>query len=242
MRGCGLLLAYILKLFGGLCVVVGAMAWLPFNSDDMRLDLIGVLVFVVGGSLFFVAGEMARRWIDKQVLPAKPKVFVLRPGDTRFIGGMLYRDRGRYLWLGVFLLAFDALMLWAAMQPAYPPRPPEAAKYGWIEYVFGGGTLIFLAAMGCWLLFHSFRLRNPATTRLYRVLMKTPNKVTGLTIHFFQAENAPETIGRQIFAEIHVGQESVRAGATVEQCSLLRQYIQLHSPQADYREVDHDVP
>jgi hypothetical protein len=228
------LLAFVFMLFGALCIAVGAIAWLPFISSDMRLDLAGVVVFVVGGSLFYLAGS----WLDKKVPPAKTRSFVLKPGDTRFITAMLKRDRRIYLILGLALLAFDTVMLLVVSASA---GTENEMAHPWIAMTLGFATMLLIAAVAVLFLYASFRLRNAATTRLYDVLTKTPHMVTGLTVYLIQHELAPGTLGRQILAEIHVESEKLKTGVTEEQCSLLKQYIQLHSPQAPYREIEQAV-
>jgi MFS family permease len=233
MRGCIQLLALGTTLFGALCVAMGAVAWLPFFSDDMRLDLVGVIVFIVGGSLFYLVGS----WLEKRVPAEKPKRFVLQPRDTRFIRAMLLRDRRNYLILGVFLLSFDAFMVFVVSQPS--DGPPDA--HPWVIYFFGGATMLLIAIVGIWIVYAGFRLRDPSKTRLYEILTNTPDKVTYLTVHLYRHEYAPGTVGRQIFAAIEVDGEELRTGATEEQWALLKQYILLHNPHAGYREVEHEV-
>jgi hypothetical protein len=234
MRGCAQVFALLLTLFGALCVFMAAVMWLPFISDDMQLDLVGVAFFVILGTLCYLAGS----WLQKKVPPVKPKTFVLKPGDKKFITAMLLRDRRLSLILGLFFLAFTAVMLLVFLQPENMAFLPE---YRWIEYILSGGVLLLCGFMGVGSVYLSFTLRNPSTTRLYHVLMKTPEKVSALTVHLYQHEGAPGTVGRQIVAMIQVEGEELRTGATEEQWSLLKQYVQLHNPHATYREVEHGV-
>jgi hypothetical protein len=227
------LFAFLLMLFGALCVGAGAIAWLPFISSDMRLDLVGVVLFVVGGSLFFLAGI----WLEKRVPPAKTRSFVLEPGDTRFITAMLKRDRRMFLIMGLALLAFDAVML----PVAWSEGIENEMAHPWVAMALGIAALLLCAAVAVLFLYMSFMLRNPSTTRLHDVLTKTPHKVTGLTVYLIQHELAPGTTGRQIRAEIQVEGEKLTTGVTEEQWSLLKQYVQLHSPQAAYREIEQAV-
>jgi len=233
MRGCAQLFALCTTLFGALCVAMGAVLWLPFIADDKRLDLVGVIVFVVGGSLFYLAGS----WLEKRVPAETPKKFVLQPGDTRFIRAMLLRDRRNFLILGVFLLLFDALAVFAVSQPGEGPPP----AHPWPIYIIGVATMLLIAIVGIWIVYAGFTLRDPGKTRLYEILTKTPDKVTNLTVHLYQHDYAPGTVGGQLLAAIAVDGQELRTGATEEQWALLKQYIQLHSPNAGYREIEHEV-
>jgi hypothetical protein len=234
MRGCAEVFAFLLTLFGALCVGMGAVFWLPFIPDANRLDLVGVAFLVALGTICYFAG----RWFQKKVPPERPKIFVLKPRDKKFITAMLLRDRRLFLLFGLFLLAFFAVMLPLFLQSENMTFLPE---YRWMEYILGGGMLLLFGVMGVFCLYLSFTRWNPSTTRLYHVLMETPEKVSALTIHLYQHGGAPGTVGRQIVATIHVDGEELRAAATEEQWSLLKQYIQLHNPQATYREVEHEV-
>jgi NADH:ubiquinone oxidoreductase subunit 3 (subunit A) len=228
------LLAFLLMAFGGLCVAMGSVAWLPFFSSDMRLDLVGVVVFIVGGSLFYLAGS----WLEKRVPPEKTRTSALNPDDTSFITAMLKRDRRVYLTLGLVLVAFDAFMLF--LLPPLEQAEDEVA-HPWVVIFLVFATLLVIGAAGILFLYMSFRLRSVTATRLYGVLTKTPHKVTGLTVHILLHEHAPGKLGRQILAVIDVEGEELRTGVTEEQWSLLKQYIQLHNPKATYREVEHEV-
>lgn len=235
-----LIVAWFFILLGSLLAIVGPILCFldaPTGELDLVGAVIGSVLFVVIGGLIFLGG----RWLLNRVPPETVKIYVLEPGDTRFIKSMLLRTRRIYLSLGVFLLAFAALMTWVAMQPESSPRPPEAVRFTWFEIVFGGATLLLCYGVAALFLYVSFKHRDPSATQLYRVLMETPDKVTGLTVHLYQHEDAPGTVGRQVFAAMDIGGEELRVAVTEEHRSLLRQYIQLHSPQASYQEVEHAV-
>lgn len=228
------LLGFSLMLFGLCCAGVGSVAWTPLFSRDMRLDWVGVVVFVTGGSLSYLAG----RWLEDRAPREKPRSFDAAPGDTRFITAMLKGQRRRFLILGLALLAFDGVMLLALPSPEGVGNKPG---YPWIGIVLGLATMLLVGAVAVLFLHRSTTLRNAAATRLHEVLVKTPHEVTGLTVHFIRKAHAPGALGRQILAEIHVGPEKLKIGVTEEQCVLLRRHIRHHNPQAAYREDEQEV-
>lgn len=227
MRG----LTHLLMLFGLVSAYMGLWFWLPFGSKE-RLDLVSAMIFVVGGTLVFLAA----RWLDKKLPPEESKVFVLKRNDVRFIAGMVNRERRRNLLTGLFLLAFDALMILAIAsggglepEPAHPyPVVPKALEIG---------LLLIVAAAAIWFLNASFKLRN-ATNKLYNVLAKTPHLVTGLAVYFLRREGAPVDLGREILAELSIANETFRIAVSEKHFSLLKQYIELNSPRASYHEEE----
>jgi hypothetical protein len=219
---------------GAISVANGAVRWLPFVPDNQRLDFFGIVPWVVGGILCILVG----RWLQKRLLPETTPTFVPKQGDTQFIAAMLQRQGRVTLLVGLSLLAIDAGLLLVFPSLDEPKKEPRL----WIEVAFVSAIMLLIGGVGVILLYQSFRLRKTPAVRLYRILTQSPEQVTGLTVHFFQVEDTPGTLGRQILLAIHVAGEELRAGASAEQCSLLRQYIQQHSPQAYYREVKHELP
>jgi len=221
-------------LFGLLIASWGLLGWLPFVSNDMRLDLVGVVLFVVGGTLIYLAAS----WLDKKLPPEKKsQEFVLEPNDVGFISGMINRESRRCLVVGLFLLAGVGVGILAI---AYRGDEPEAA-HPVVEMALVIGTLLLLTAVASLSLYASFKLRNTTGTSLYNLLTKTPHLVTGLAIHFIQHGGAPGRVGRQIVAELSTENEKFRIGVSEKQFSLLKQYIQLKSPRASYHEEEQKV-
>ena len=223
-------LTHLLMLFGFVSAFMGICAWLPILSKDTRLDLVSAMIFVGGGTLV----HLAARWLDKRLQSQKPKAFVLKRNDVGFIAGMVNSERRRYIAIALFLLAFDALIVFAiasgdGRQPEHPyPVVPKALEIC---------VPLIITAAAIWFLRASFRLRNTTNT-LYNVLTKTPDLVTGLVVRFIRTEGAPVDLGRQILVELSTASERFRMAVSEKQFSLLKQYIQLHSPRASYREEE----
>ena len=63
--------------------------------------------------------------------------------------------------------------------------------------------------------------------------------ITGITAYFIQKEGAPGKWGLQILAEVSMkGEKLEKINVSEEQLSLLRQYVQLHNPNASYEEKE----
>jgi hypothetical protein len=223
------LLAYILQLAGMLFLVVGLTAWLPFFREDMRLDLVGAIFFVALGAVLYLVG----RWVENRIRPEKTKQFVLKPNDIGFILAMLKRQRRIYLSLGILFLAFDALIILAAIQGNEGQPPPSL-----ISLVLGIAVVSLIGGLGLLGLYSGLILKHPTRSPIYKALTMTPHLITDLTVYFIQAENVPGKVGLQRQAELNVEGKKLRVVLTEEQSSLLKQYLQLHSPQASYHEKE----
>jgi hypothetical protein len=226
------LLSDILQLAGLLFVFIGLTAWLPFFRQDMRLDLVGVIFFVVVGAVLYLLG----RWLEKRIPPEKTKQFVLKPNDIRFIRAMLNRQRRINLSLGIFLLAFDALMVFAVTHGNEGQSPPPV-----IIVVLGIAIMLLIGGLGILAIYAGLILKHPKRSPIYEALTKTPHLITDLTVYFLHAEHAPGKVGLQRQAELSVEGKKLKVMVTEEQLALLRQYLQLHNPQASYHEKEQKI-
>jgi hypothetical protein len=227
-------LTFVLMAFGMFLASAGLWAWLPFVPDDMRLDLVGAIFFVVVGTLIYLAAS----WLDKKLPPEKlQQQFILERNEVGFISGMINRESRRYLAFGLFLLAFEAVIILAVASGGDEPPPAHPII---VKAIFIG-MLLFFTALASLSLHRSFKSRNATGTPLYNLLAKTPHLVTGLVIYFIQKDHAPGKMGRQILAELSSGNKKITIGVSEKQFSLLKQYIQLKSPRASYREEEQRV-
>jgi hypothetical protein len=230
---------YALQLFGLLLFAFSLIGWMPFFSTDMRLDLVGVCFFVVLGGAFYFVGV----WLDRKLGPWKPRVIAApNPVDTSFIAKILTRERRRNLIFGIALLAFDALIVFAERADDggnHPGHPAIVAELFVIIFATLVELLILAAGVAC--LYRALRLWNTRDTEIYKILTKTPQKVTGLTRHIFQSKTPVGNRGQQIMVVLSVQNRKFRFGVSAEQFVSLKQYIRTHNPEATYSEQEHEV-
>lgn len=222
--------SWALKVFGLMMALIGLVAWLPFFSKDMRLDLTGVVLFVVVGIIIYLIGG----WLEKRIPPEKTKVIILNPNDLSFITKALNKQKRSYLIAGLSLLVFDILVLLAAINGNEDEKPPPL-----ILIIFVIAILLLIAGVAILFLFKSFRLWNTNETKVYKKLTRTPHLITSLTAYFIQKDDAPGDLGLQILAELSIKDEKLdKINVSKEQLSLLRQYVELHNPNASYSEKE----
>src|SRR5690348_14207588 len=101
------LLSFCLRLFAWLCGAFALIGWLPFIQRDMRLDGVGVTVFLI----LAVVGHVAGVLVERRIEPPAPMTGQLRPGDRRFSKMLKGATRAQLLF-GLGLLALDGLWLW----------------------------------------------------------------------------------------------------------------------------------
>jgi len=222
--------SWALMMFGLMLAFIGSWAWMPFVSRDMRLDLTGVVLFLVVGPSCFLLG----RWLEKRIPPEKTIIPKLNPQDISFISKALIKQKRTLFILGLSLLAFDILVLLAGLNGDEDEQLPPL-----IIMIFAFAVMLLILGVAMLFLYKSFKLWNTHETRVYKKLTKTPHLITSLTAYFIQKEDAPGKWGLRIMAEVDMqGEKLDRINVSEEQLSLLRQYVYLHSPMASYYEKE----
>ena len=225
------LLSYCLVLFGLLCSAVALFAWMPFMSKDMRLDLVGV-VFLLGlGSVTYLIGVT----LEKYIKPPRPKTYVLKPGDTRFIGAMLSGAARGQLIFGLTMVSLGGGFLLL-----FPTADEMKNSPGYPMIIVGLSlvVVVLFAAVGLMSLYASYKMRTRDAAIFRDILINTPGEVTALNVSVIQKDGAPGDVGKRFLAEIQAGPQSLTLNVSAKHLALLRQHLQVHGPQAEYRETD----
>lgn len=231
------LLSFGLLLFGLLCGAFALIGWLPLIERDMRLDAVGVAFFVVLGGVAYAAGAAIDRWVK----PPAPKTWRLEPGNTRFIGAMLVGAARLQLLFGLSLLVLDAgwLVLTLTQMPSAEDRRASPG-YPMVPVVISLVFIVIFAFVALLSLYAAYRMRSPIAWHIHAVLTKAPERLTRLTITRIRKAEAPGDIGQRFLAEIHAGPEDLTIVLSAKHAALLKQYVQLHAPQATLSEIDQE--
>ena len=215
-------------MFGILAAFTGLWALLPFVSKDMRLDFVGVVIFVMIGAISYFIGL----WLDKRIPPEKTKAVTLDPTDISFITNALRKQKRTLLILSMSLFAFDALILFVVTKGSDDEKPSPPVVTFFLVVI-----MLLFVVVATMFLYKSIKLWNTREINVCKKLTKSPHLIKSLTAYFIQKADAPGKFGLKISVEVVMENEKLdQIFVTEEQLSLLRQYVQLFSPRALYNE------
>ena len=183
------------------------------------------------GGVTYLAGVM----LEKFIKPPRPKTYILTPGDTRFIGAMLRGAARGQLIFGITMFALGGgflLLFPTADEMKNSPGHPM------IGVGISLAVVVLFAAVGLMSLYASYKMRSKDEAVFRDILVNTPGEVTALSVKVIQKGGAPGDGGKRFLAEIETGGQSLTLNVSAKHLALLRQYLQVHSPQAEYREAD----
>jgi hypothetical protein len=223
---------YMLTLGGLLFGLVGAFQCLLTLPTDVAGALIGCALFgVVGGGLYLLG-----RRLDRKLGPPDPApVYSPKTVDTDFVVQLLTRERRLALFVGIGLLAVDALTL--LLSTFRDEQGPVAYQRTLAAILAGLELLFWYGAAACFN--RVLKLWNIEKTEIYRILTATPEQITGLTRHIFRPHVDIGTPRRGNMLELNVGDKKFKLSVSPQQVVSLKHYVAMHSPRAWYREKEH---
>jgi len=232
------MLAYCLLLFGWLCGAFALIGWLPFIQRDMRLDGIGVVVFLI----LAVAGHVAGVFFERRIKPPAPKTDQFRPADARSIAAMLKGAARAQLLFALGLLVLDGLWLWLTItQIPTAEERRTAPGYPMIAVTLSLVFIIIVALTALACLYASFRMRSPLAGRIHAVLAKTPERLTSLTLTRIHKQGAPGDVGDRFLAGIRAGPDELTITLSKKQAAWLKEYVQRCAPLTELIEDEIEV-
>lgn len=177
----------------------------------------GIICALIGLGLFSIGYLIQKKYgnIDA-IVDEKP---TLNMSDLGFVVKALKKTRRRNFNMGIFMSLFGLGMILLPLQSSE-----------------GAGVTIGLAIFGaiCLLIgIMSFvqynKLKNIETSEIYRLIMHTPQQITGLTAQVFRSGFGK--VGQAINANIIVGKKTKGVlSITENDLELLRQYLVKHNP------------
>lgn len=220
-------LSKILKIVGGVFVflgiagaIVGSFDYvMVFKGQELpQIDWPTGLICAGIGIVFFGIGWMLTKKygdIDAEVLDTP----TLDMNNLGFINAALKKTRKRNLIMGIFLGLFGLVLIIVALQM----NDSMGVTIGALIF---GGLCLLIGFLG----FAKYNeLRNIETSKIYKLIMHTPQQITGLDLVFFKSGFGK--VGQAINATIIVDKKMKGVLSVTEtDAELLCQYLLKHNP------------